>query len=102
MNNEDSKSLPVLQHWEKHLVVGYQHPSTGVFHGPDWPIEEWNVYIGRQFWGNGEQQTILLMGEWGFISMMIEMVLAGASKKDLTIKLKDSKAVKREAAVFNV
>ena len=43
-----------------------------------------------------------LMGEWGFISMMIEMVLAGASKKDLTIKLKDSKAVKREAAVFNV
>ena len=32
-----------------------------------------------------------LMGEWGFISMMIEMVLAGASKKDLTIKLKDSK-----------
>ena len=25
------------------------------------------------------------MGEWGFISMMIEMVLAGASKKDLTI-----------------
>ena len=42
------------------------------------------------------------MGEWGFISMMIEMVLAGASKKDLTIKLKDSKTVKREAAVFNV
>ena len=34
--------------------------------------------------------------------MMIEMVLAGASKKDLTIKLKDSKAVKREAAVLNV
>ena len=32
---------------------------------------------------------------------MIEMVLAGASKKDLT-KLKDSKAVKRKAAVLNV
>ena len=34
--------------------------------------------------------------------MMIEMVLAGAAKKDLTIKLKDSKAVKRKAAVLNV
>ena len=37
------------------------------------------------------------MEEWGFISTMIEKVLAG----DLT-KLKDSKAVKREAAVLNV
>ena len=41
------------------------------------------------------------MEEWGFISTMIEMVLAGASKKDLA-RLKDSKAVKREAAVLNV
>ena len=42
-----------------------------------------------------------LMGEWGFISMMIEMVLAGASKKDLTIKLKDSKAVKRQSLMYS-
>ena len=41
---QDSKAIPVLRHWEKHLVVGYQHPSTGVLHAPDWAIEEWNCY----------------------------------------------------------
>ena len=121
---EGSKAIPVLNHWEKYLVRGYTHPTTGVYHGPDWSIPEWNVYretiMGErrttndtESWHRRLAAVILkshptvesfcndLMEEWGFISTMIEMVLAGAEKRDL-VKMIDKKAVKRKEAILNV